>query len=55
MFYLNTFSSVIYSCDVKVIITQSSVSHDPSEIILIWWCDAQETCFIINVVNSFAA
>jgi len=26
---------------------QSSVSHDPSEIILIWWFDAQETFMII--------
>jgi len=24
---------------------QSSVSHDPSEISLIWWFDAQETFF----------
>jgi len=35
---------------------QSSVSHDPSEIILIWWFTAQETCIIItNVENSGAA
>ncbi len=33
---------------------QSSVSHDPSEIILICWFDEQET-FIINVENSCAA
>jgi len=31
---------------------QSSVSHDPSEITLIWWFDAQETFLIINVENS---
>jgi len=32
---------------------QSSVSHDPSEIILIRWFDAQETfLIIINVENS---
>ncbi len=33
---------------------QSSVSQDPSEIILMCWFDAQET-FIINVENSCAA
>ncbi len=32
---------------------QSSVSHDPSEIILIYWSAAQETFLIIsNVENS---
>ncbi len=34
---------------------QSSVSHDPLEIILICLFDAQETFIIINVENSFAA
>ncbi len=35
---------------------QSSVSHDPSEIILICWFTAQETFqIIINVENSCAA
>ncbi len=33
---------------------QSSVSHDPSEIILICWFNAQET-FIINVENDWSA
>ncbi len=33
-------------------ILQSSVSHDPSEIILICWFGAQETFFIINVENA---
>ncbi len=38
------------------IVTRSSVSHDPSEIILIYWSAAQETIpIIINVENSFAA
>jgi len=32
---------------------QSSESHDPSEIILIWWFAAQET-FIINAELSCA-
>ncbi len=33
----------------------SSVSHDPSEIILICWCAAQDTfLFIIKVENSYA-
>ncbi len=34
---------------------QSSVSHDPSEIILICWFAAQETFFKINVEHSCAA
>ncbi len=34
---------------------QSSVSHDPSEIIIICWFAAQETILIINVENSCAA
>ncbi len=33
VFSLNIFKHVIYSCDAKLI--QASVSHDPSEIILI--------------------
>ncbi len=34
---------------------QSSVSHDPSEIILIFWFSAQETVIIIiSVENSCA-
>ncbi len=33
---------------------QSSVSHDSSEIILIWWFTAQEA-FSINAENSRAA
>ncbi len=31
---------------------QSSVSHDPSEIILICWFDSQEAFIILNVENS---
>ncbi len=35
---------------------QSSASHDSSEIILIWWFDAQEAVLaIINIENSFTA
>ncbi len=34
---------------------QSSVSHDPSEIILICWFAAQETFIIIDVENSHDA
>ncbi len=49
----NVFSKVIYSCDVKAefsaSLLQSSVSHDPSEIILICWFAAQDTFTIINV------
>ncbi len=33
---------------------QSSVSHDPSEIRLIYWFGAQETFPIINVENNCA-
>jgi len=33
---------------------QSSVSHDPSQITLIWWFDAQKNInIIINVENVF--
>jgi len=40
----------------SVSLLQSSVSHDPSEIIIIWWCAAQETfLIIINVQNGCAA
>ncbi len=35
---------------------KSLVSHNPSEIILLCWFAAQETCLsIINVENSYAA
>ncbi len=34
---------------------QSSVSRDPSEIIIICWFTAQETFIIINVENTCAA
>jgi len=53
--------NVIYSSDqswISSIISflQSSESHDPSEITLIWWFDAQETfLIIINVENTCAA
>ncbi len=54
IFYLNIFKNVIYSCDGKAVFSaswlQSSVSHDPSEIILICWFAAQET--FPNVENS---
>jgi len=37
-------------------VQQSSVSHDPTEIILIWWSEAQETFLnIINVEKGCAA
>ncbi len=53
------FQSAIYSWDDKADISasllQSSVSRDPSEIILIWWFAAQESCLIIiSVENSCA-
>ncbi len=51
-FYVNIFWKIINSCDAKLNfhqpLLQSSVLHDPSEIILICW-------YIINVVNSCIA
>ncbi len=42
--------------DFQQLLLHSSVSHDPSEIILICWFGAQETFhIIINVENSCAA
>ncbi len=58
IYYLNIFNLFIYSCDSKAELSllQSSVSHDPSEIILICWFGAQETfTIIINVKNGCAA
>jgi len=37
----------VIKAEFSVSLLQSSVSHDPSEIIIIWW-------FIINVGNSCA-
>ncbi len=50
----------MYSCDGKAefsaSLLESSVSHDPPEIILIYWFDAQWTfLIIINIENSCAA
>jgi len=49
----------INSYDVKAEFTasllQSSLSHEPSEIILICWFDAQEIFLNINVDSSCAA
>ncbi len=38
--------------DIIQTLLQSSVSHDPSEIVLIFWFAAQETFIIISVENS---
>jgi len=39
---------------IKAEFSASSVSHDLSEIILIWWFDARETfLIIINVENCW--
>ncbi len=51
---------MIYSCDGKAElyaqVLQALVSHDPSEIIVIYQFDVQETfLIIINVENSCAA
>jgi len=45
--YCNIFQNVIYIAS----LLQSSVSHDPSEIILICWFAAQETSLIMSVKN----
>ncbi len=39
----------------KLQLLQSSVSHDPSEIILIWPADQETFLIIINVENSCVA
>ncbi len=49
----------MYSCggkaEVSALLLQSSVSHDPLKIILIFWFGPQETFnIIINVENSCA-
>ncbi len=46
----------MYSCDVKsefsASLFQSSVAHDPSQILLIWWFGVQERLlFIISAEN----
>jgi len=38
---------------IKAECSQASVSHDPSEITLIWWSDDQETLMIIISVLLF--
>ncbi len=59
VFYLNTFTvQVIFWCNAEFTASflQSSVSNDPSEIIIICWFAAQETLIIIiNVENSCVA
>ncbi len=46
---------IIYSYDAKLKfqqpLLQSSVSHDPSEIILTCWFGAKETCIIRPIIN----
>ncbi len=64
--YNYKYNCFLYECIVKcnvflctkfsASLLQSSVSHDPSEIILIYWFTTQETFLIItNVENSYAA
>jgi len=40
----------MYIPEFSVSLLQASVSHDPSEIMKICWCDTQET-FIIIIIN----
>ncbi len=39
---------------ISALLLQSSVSHDPSEIILIYWSDAQEKKYYNYLINSCA-
>ncbi len=56
VFYCNIFLNTIYSWDQSWIFSIiTPVSHDPSEIILICWFDAHETCIIINVEKGCAS
>ncbi len=52
VFNFNIFWSVIYSCECKAefqqLLVKSSVSHGPSEIILICWFGAQENISYYN-------
>ncbi len=61
LFSISVYNKILFISVIKAefsaSLLQSSVSHDPSEIILICWFDAQETfiIIIINVENSWAA
>jgi len=51
MTVVNTLTFFIYSCDTKLNFQHpSSVSHDPSEIILICGFNAHETFLIILII-----
>ncbi len=56
VFYLNIFSNAIYSCHAKPNFQhhyeQSSVSHDPAEIILICWFGAQKYVLLLSVLKT---
>ncbi len=50
------FISYFFKAEFSASLLQSSVSHDHSDIILIWWFPAQETfLIIINTKNSLVA
>ncbi len=54
--YIKMWFNSVINAEFSASFLQSSVSHDPSEIILIYWLNAQETyIIIINVENSCAA
>ncbi len=55
--YYNKKKSILTHFKIELInvTSKSSVSHDPSEIIVISWFCAQETFLIIIVKNSCAA
>jgi len=46
----------VIKAEISASLLQSTVSHDSSEITLIWWFDAQETfTIIIDVETSWGA
>ncbi len=49
------FNSCDGKADFSALLLQSSVSHDPSEINLICWFDAQETFLIIIIAEMSCA
>ncbi len=56
IFFIIVFLYIFCNLNFRQQLLQSSVSHDPSEIILIFWFAAQETFIIIvNVKNSSTA
>ncbi len=50
-FYINIFLNITYSCDFKAEFLASSLqSHDPSEIIVMFWFAAKKLFIIISII-----